>query len=155
MFTYIKEHGIFGYDWKHALTHPWIVVECAYNEVKYFIQRGRRGYSDRDAWAIDDYIARWIPKVIRGLKDGYGVPSSVICEMFPSSAKKMEGFSDEECKIARARWNDVLEKIAIGFEAHNAIADMTWTSNEQLEKFQDDAKHGLHLFAKHFGAFWD
>lgn len=28
-----------------------------YFEIKYFIQRGRRGYSDRDAWSLHDYMS--------------------------------------------------------------------------------------------------
>lgn len=31
-----------------------------YMEAKYFIQRGRRGYSDRDLWNLNDHIARQV-----------------------------------------------------------------------------------------------
>ena len=41
-------------------------------EIKYFFQRGIRGYSDRDIWALDDYLCSWLPKALRQMKDCSG-----------------------------------------------------------------------------------
>ena len=38
------------------------------NKTKYFIQRGKRGYSDQDLWSADMYIA----EVIAGVLESYG-----------------------------------------------------------------------------------
>ena len=55
----------------HKVFHP---IEM-YREVKYFIQRGRRGWSDRDAWSLDYYLTSWMPEALGYIrKHKHGVP---------------------------------------------------------------------------------
>lgn len=44
-------------------------------EVKYFCQRGYRGYSDRDVWSVDWFLAQILPKMLLQLKNTkHGTP---------------------------------------------------------------------------------
>lgn len=153
--TYLNEHGIFGYNWRYMLTHPWKIVELSYYEVKYFIQRGRRGYSDRDNWSIDYYLSGWMPKALRNMKDDIGTPMTILSEMFPAEALTTEGFTEVQCEVAHARWNEILEEMAKGFEASRALSDMAWETHEQAALLQATIDRGLTLFARHFGSLWD
>lgn len=137
-------------------------------EIKYWYQRAKRGYADRDVWAIDYYLNSFMPKMIRQLKETtHGYPGGL-------SPKK---------------WDNILEKIALGFEAADRITDTkNWVMNEGSEmytvptdnphlteiKFTNDwtpeqVKHfkeldrkdmrtfkaGMDLFVKHYFSLWD
>ena len=51
------------------------------HEIKYFIQRGKRGYSDRDLWSADMYLAEVIAGILESYvhnKLGVGYPYATI-----------------------------------------------------------------------------
>lgn len=128
-----------------------------FKEIKYFIQRGRRGWSDRDAWDIDQYIAEMIPPMVRRIaKNGMGCPQ----EFYDNTCK------NDECH----KWNDTLEEIAQGFEAAVQIKNLSrycrWLKTPEglydhvYEKGRDKqlAKkfdRGMELFSKYFLNLWD
>ena len=73
-------------------------IKKIYYEIKYFIQRGKRGYSDFDIMDIDQYLLTLIPNMIKDFKnkkDGY--PSNLNEEL----------------------WNDILQEIISCFEKAN------------------------------------
>ena len=73
-----------------------------YLESKWFIQRGIRGYSDRDIWNFDYYLSNIITKGIKFFKSqGHGLPTW--------TAEK----SEEE---ALNEWNEILNSIIWTFE---------------------------------------
>lgn len=44
-------------------------------EIKWFIQRGKRGWADCDVWAIDSYLNRVIPAMLENLANcKHGAP---------------------------------------------------------------------------------
>ena len=47
----------------------WQKIRDIPSEIKYFIQRGRRGYSDRDIWGLDSYLVSIIYNGIKKLHD--------------------------------------------------------------------------------------
>lgn len=54
-----------------------------YYSIKYFIQRGRRGWANCDTWSLDSYLNGWLPSALRYLKaHKHGTP----CSMFPRGA---------------------------------------------------------------------
>lgn len=64
--------------------------------VKTFIQRGRRGWADRDVWNLDHYLARVIGESVHHLAViDHGWPQS---ETYPT----YESFVQDLCKIACA-----------------------------------------------------
>jgi len=123
-----------------------------FEEIKYFIQRGRRGYSDRDLWSFDSYLCDIIPPAVRHLKQGTGCPS----ELWDKKAK------NDECH----KWDETLEEIAQGFEAAKEIANpkLRWVEKDKWEQEVDVLKYeqlnkkynrAMDLFKKHFLSLWD
>ncbi len=126
-----------------------------FREIKYAYQRITRGYSDRDCWDIDHFLSTIIPPMVRKLKIGSGCPSNV----FDKEAK------NNECH----KWYDILEEIAQGFEACEAIKSgkaSEWISTESgglRHEFNEEKnkqltikyERSMELFAKHFMGLWD
>ena len=78
---------------------PDLPKDC-YNKIKWFIQRGKRGYSDFDLQDFSWYMANMIKSVAINLqKTDYGMPSDC---------------TEEE-------WNEILNKIAITFHTAELI----------------------------------
>lgn len=48
----------------------------ASRRVRWFIQRGRRGWADCDAWSLDCYIARILAQALPRLGAGYAYPGT-------------------------------------------------------------------------------
>jgi len=126
-----------------------------FKKIKWFIQRGRRGWDDTDAWGFHTFFAELVPPMIRKMKDGAGCPSK-----FYDSKN-----TNNECQ----KWHDTLEEMAQGFEAVEFLDKYkykTWSEldngNCTLEidyKAMDNARKkmdkGLKLFAKHYLNLWD
>lgn len=73
-------------------------VENFFRGIKYRRQRARRGYSDRDLWDINYYLAEIIPPMMRHLKEnGSGTPTRL---------------------KSREEWEEILEDIAKGFDKY-------------------------------------
>lgn len=54
---------VFSYGMRYYLFHPWKVVSELFDQLDYFIQRGRRGWAICDAWHADSYIAEVISEL--------------------------------------------------------------------------------------------
>jgi len=123
--------------------------------LKNFYWRGKRGYSDEDAWGLHSYLAEIIPPIVRMYKKGSGCPG----ELYDKSRK------NDECW----KWKEILEEIAQGFEAS------VWLSDVRFMKYMKGPKDsydlgidekarkemsnkfdvGLQLFVKWFHGLWD
>lgn len=127
-----------------------------YKSIKWFIQRGRRGYADCDVWSFDSYIAKMISSGIRTLKKSHhGCPR----ELWD------EGAVNQECW----RWEEILEDIAQGFDASQKILDMDYffieenedgmyvhkIDKERMEQLTKKYKRGISLFSEYFMNLWD
>lgn len=98
----------YGYAARYALRHPHDVVRHYLYEVKYFLQRGWRGYSDRDLWSLDYYLARVLQDALPDLADR------------AHTYIPQEDMTDEE---AMARSDEILRKIGDGFKAANELCE--------------------------------
>lgn len=124
-----------------------------FRKLKFYYNRITKGWSDEDVWDVGYYLDKIIPPMVRKLKEGCGCPSELY-----DDAKK-----NDECH----RWKEVLEEIAQGFEAHNAIhhgrliklenGDGTWTDkiDEEREKqLTKKYKRGMELFMEYHSHLW-
>lgn len=128
----LKEYGLFGWNYRYLLTHPWIIIRESYDSVKYFIQRGWRGYSDRDLWSLDAYLASWMPAALAHLgRTKRGTPIG----MTPKG------------------WDTRLRIMREGFEAANALGDIP--STEESKRLKRQMDRGLKMFAECFLNLWD
>lgn len=109
----------------------------AYYNIRAFIQRGRRGYSDEDAFGWCDYLATIMPGVIEGIKNGPGVPTEFIDMPDPKKA-----------------WNEVLDIMADGFAAHLELNKYYFGPFDKAAAIRERRDRGLALFAKYYGDLW-
>lgn len=133
--------------WEEYLLWPieriWDRITDIPKEIKWFIQRGKRGYADCDIWGLDSHLASWMPEAIRdlaGLKNSY-----------PSGRG-----------MTAKKWEKELEEMAKGFEAvrkqDELFFDKKWSfkkykkKSEALEKVRTK---GMELFVKRFHDLWD
>jgi len=165
---------------KHVREFP----ENTYYAIRWFIQRGIRGWSNRDTWGLDDYLSGFLPQALRYLKEHkHGVPFGAFPEG-PQYIAEDGNPTDEAYALATAAWDAIMEKMIAGFEANNRLGDGLYekelgpypsrrpvgTSCEAWDKVKDDRmiavraleaqdqailEEGLALFAKHFQSLWD
>jgi hypothetical protein len=122
-----------GYNLKYNLIHPHEIFGHIYREIKSFIHRGLYGYANNDVWSLDYYLAKVISNSVRHLKEHlHGYPS---------------GLTEDE-------WDEILEKIIIGFEANIKLDDVEYNSAEHKEKLKA-FNIGMKLFVKYFNNLWD
>lgn len=163
--------------WKVRSPRDW------YYSTKYFIQRGRRGWSDRDTWSLDDHLAEILPPMLRHLKEHkHGIPMA----MFEPEDTADDGYGHTPGAMERAeaQWDEILGKMIAAFEAWGRMSDCTYeaelgsyplgrppgVSRESWDKLSHDHfgktellrerdreiwEEGSALFIKHFGGLWD
>ena len=133
-------------------------------EVKYFIQRGKRGFADRDCWGFDYYLA----KVIRGgidklIQNIHGYPSSLKgIKQWKVILKKIQKTFDIEVKISDCELiylpiskfnNEKRRDIIKTTKESNKDFDLNHRVMTKAENLQ--YKEGWRLFRKYFRDLWD
>lgn len=117
-----------------------------YRNIKWFIQRGKRGYSDCDVWGFNEYLTEVI---IRGLMDlkqqAHGCPSE-----FPH----VQAVITEDNDSAMKEWKRILETMIWTFKANSKIHDTKWIpvfnerKRDRFEKFVKNEKFNYYLMTK-------
>lgn len=102
-------------------------------EIRWFIQRGLRGYADCDIWSLDHYLGTWLPSALREV----GVHSGPTCNMYP-------GAPDD---IARKFWREDIEMMARAWEEAAKVCDHEYFDKDLMDL-------GLHSFADNINALW-
>jgi len=132
--------------------------------IRCFIQRGRRGWSDRDMWGMAGYLARLNVEMLAELRRiAHGSPAGL-------STGDLEGLVDPEglgkieAQIAEIdaqigyhgplddsyeRWMAMLAYFEEGWRAFQTF-DETW-DDDDWKKFRDM----MPLYANWFGGLWD
>ena len=157
----IEESNIWRAKWYNK--YFVIPVGCAYrwlcevpNCIKYFIQRGRRGWSDQDAWGIDYWlVSGLIPMLERLKKDKLGVPSSMY--------RDDEGYgidlnlTDDADRLAEQRWDNILGEILYGLKCAKKLQDLDYDykDGELAIRLTKSAQKSFTLIGKHLFSLWD
>lgn len=128
------KHGYFDYVY-YPLYRRWYSISRIPTEIKWFIQRGKRGYSDCDVWAIDSYLNDWIPDAIHQLR------------------KNTISYPDKT--ITLKKWKQILKQIELGFRASKKIECAEFKSDAEFKKLERYKRRGLKLFIKWYDALWD
>lgn len=108
----------------YLVYYPVYYPRNVFFEIKYFIQRGRRGYSDRDCWHVSYYLSKILPDMLRAIKD-----------------------ENNE------KWNELMEKMAQGFEADTEAEEIMLQDIVKSDKYEQLKKQGrvaLRLLVKHY-----
>ena len=74
-------------------------------EIKWFFQRGRRGWADCDVWSTNDYLAKIIPSMLKQLK--------VTTHGYPGYGKANTS----------EKWDKLLDSMIEGWEAANRVCN--------------------------------
>lgn len=129
--------------------HPLERLSDGLREVKWFLQRGRRGWADRDVWGLDGYLARVISESVAYLEKttiGYPTP------------KAEWPWPDEVGEQANREWHETLRAISGGFgsvsegDYHVEDAEGNFVLPPIVKPEYERAKA---LFAEHFWSLWD
>ena len=119
------------------LTHPWDFVDAVYSEMRAFIQRGYRGYSDSDTWALYYYISRILSGSLKQMADNaHGYPDSMTFEKWVRELRKnAKRFEDvvwyedegwEKDNLKRTLWHKIDKERQKGFEFLNEWFNSLW-----------------------------
>lgn len=115
--------------WKDVFDIPRYLRAC-----KWLWQRATRGWADCDVWSIDYYLNEVIPAMVRHLK---------------------ETTMGRPCGISEKKWDEILEKIASGFEANDALFDYYPKDGAGYQDVLKKSKEGMKLFVKYYNNLWD
>lgn len=96
-------------------------------EIKWFIQRGRRGYADCDTWDYHTYLSNVISGGLRQMaRTANGWPESLSrCAEFGDECGRCREINGKDRCPSMEAWSKVLNDIAEGFERYkrNVIED--------------------------------
>jgi len=119
-------------------------------KLKWFIQRGKRGYADCDCWDIHSYLVDITPKMLKQLKKyNMGVPT----DMFPNGAETDSdgNWTDVESDKAFDKWNKILDAMMAAFPLMVKEFDDWETLTKEEVKIKNK---GLALFKRYFYSLW-
>jgi len=113
--------------WGHYLN-----PKTYYKVVKWFLQRGYRGWADCDVWSLDTHLNDILPGMIRSLIHGNSYPA----------------------ELSYGGWKKILEQMASGFEAGNKKDKFCYGSPER-EELDKEFDRGMELFVRYYNHLWD
>ena len=137
------------------------------NEIKYFIQRGRRGWATCDTWSYYSYNARINKEAIQKIRNSeyIGIPS-VMFDI--NEARDPTG---EEEKEALKKWYEILDDMIFAFDQvvqcdNNLIRwegiNIDWSdfikrypeTKLQTEEEYNRMKRGMQYFVDYYFSLW-
>jgi hypothetical protein len=141
----------------YALSHPWKIAEYIWYEIYYAWQRVFRGWDDRIIWSIDWHLAESLPVWLREFKKNKtGVPSMMFHEGDEIVHEDGSVFpSDETIDLAKKEWDEILDKIIVGFESYIKHEEYGFKTPEEEAELVRKFEEGFDLFHKYWGCFWD
>lgn len=108
-------------------------VDFCLRRLKWFYQRGKRGYADCDVWAIDSYLSRIIPPMLKQFKS--------VTNGYPGC----EGAATPE------EWDKRLDEMIEGWEAAQNVT--AWTKSNETDQALFESR--MQVFIKWFFQLWD
>jgi len=136
-------------------------------QIKFFYQRGKRGWADCDCWAIDSYLISIILPMLKELKKNHqGHPGDVTDEEWTNILSEMiAGFEaadrvleDDYLDTIQPGWFEEMEKIP---DLNNKLSSKVITKKTMrihASMYKKDIKlfkSKMPLFTKYFFGLWD
>lgn len=147
--------GFDNYNISYFVTRPWEFPKSCYRHIKWAWERVFQGWDERVVWSIDYHLDIMIPLWVRKLKtDNIGFPITMYNE--EDYIDENYNTSEESTAKASKKWDDILDKIAEGFEAHKRMEDESvWINHPEYETLNKKFEEGFDLFKKYYGNLWD
>lgn len=148
----------------------WCGIKYIPKEIKYFFQRGFRGFSDDSLWSLDYYLGNQIVKSLQAFKDmpRMGYPGYYNQELMTSDGGQTSKKSEREAVKA---WNKDLQDMIDGFkflcneaeDYYQVCLTKYPKSNKrdsQMRRKMYDQRYALAKeqatkFITHFNSLWD
>lgn len=123
-----------SYNYAFYLYNPHKYIVDLYYEAKWFIQRGYRGYSDRDVWSISWYLCEWMPKALAQLKrTTHGYPVGLTNKV----------------------WHAKLDRMINAFKIAGKIQNYDYKTTEEARLAMQQFRRDFNLVKTHFFSLWD
>jgi len=116
-----------------------------FNHIKWFIQRGVRGYSDRDVWSLDTYIFKILSGGLIRLADtthGYPCP-------YPKDAHSLTQPTSCTCAY---RWDSDLREYAALF---HKLAEDSFEGDDWIKEEEAAYQKSMEWIKENFSSLWD
>lgn len=137
------DYNYYGYS-----TKPWEYIGDVYRKLKWFYQRGKRGYSDNSVWSLDWYLCEWMPQALRELKEQvHGTP-------IVDTGRVIEDPNDCDT-LTMEEWKATIEYLAETFDIGRQIQDYGYKTPEEYQKAYKRFQHGMRMFNEYFFNLWD
>ena len=122
-------------------------------EVKWFVQRGIRGWADSDVWSVDWYICKIMPPMLKRLKKiKHGYPCDMTEKQWDSIISDMIYMFEIASKIQN--YDAVFpskKKETEAINAHRRKFRIKVLTQEEYSRY----KKGWKLFQEYFYSLWD
>lgn len=136
--------------------------KCLPRELKWFWQRGRRGYSDKDIWNMDYWFLDIIVPMLKKLKETkHGYPVDLTPEKWDKILDRMifcfKEANDDTCSMI----NEYEERFMIETFGNQPKENKELQQNfikraNEIEEYQlKMEEEGFQLFSKYFHNLWD
>ena len=123
-----------SYNYAAYLYQPHKYVIELFGHAKWFIQRGYRGYSDRDVWSIDWYLTTWMPGALTQLKKNtHGHPIG----------------------MSQKAWEKKLDRMINAFKVARKIQDYDYKTADEYKAALKLFRKDFNLVKTYFFSLWD
>ena len=117
------------------------IIKNFFRHIKWFFQRGFKGYCDKDLWSLRDWFNTVFPKMLREFEaDIHSVPSF-----------------NKEIKT-KQDWEDIIERMAIALERTNEdfwIESAGMFTTAHYSKMEINKEAFMDMFSKYYFDLWD
>ena len=140
--------------WPIGSAYRWL-MEWPYR-IKHYRQRGRRGWSDEDAWAIDYWLVKClIPMLERLEEEKLGIPSSMF--KVEDGIEVDSSPTDEAYRLAEQRWENVLGEIIYGLKCTKKLqdTDYDYEDEELAVRLSKSSRRSFEMIGKYLFNLWD
>jgi hypothetical protein len=150
--------------WRHNHLNPWwwrvkrrlAVPRRTWREIRWFAQRGRRGWAACDLWSMDSYICQLLGEMATRMREtAHGHPCNPNGDQ--ASCGGLPGNDPCSCE---QDWNDILDSVSgplLAYKTHWDYPDGETTQQHLAReaKVIADAQDALRKLADVLPSLWD
>lgn len=138
--------------------------------IKFFYQRGKRGYSDQDVWSMDWWFFSVVIPMLKQLRDTkQGYPSEfktpeewdreldTMIHYFIEATEEGCSEKNEYEEQYNKRWWDSFDKKGMAYVIDDSeLRDKYLQRSYEIDEYREDMKNkGFEMFSKYFWNLWD
>ena len=136
------------YNYRYYLLHPHKYVTCLGRKLKWFYQRGSRGYADSDVWSLDWHLTHFMGKALRDLANQvHGTP-------IIDTGREIKDINDCDT-LTLEEWKATILYIAETFDIGRKIEEMEYNTLEEQKVALKRFEQGMKMFTEYFFNLWD